>query len=263
MRSNTRGLGVFFLLPLIALVAAVSCAGPAPEPVAPADTPVIPLEIIDQAGRVVSLTGIPVKIVSLAPSNTEIVYALGLADRLAGVTEYCDYPAAAQNKPQIGGFSTVNIEKVVEIQPDLILATGKHQSEIVPELERLGFTTLILAPKTIDEVMAAISLIGRAAGAEDRAAQLVGEMRARAKAITDKTDALNDARRPGVLYLLWHDPIMTAGSKTIINELIEKAGGINIAGGLDEDYPKMSLEAVIIANPQVIITDSGHGVARA
>lgn len=258
MRSRARILGMILAVFLMVLLP-VSCAGSPAEPVV---TPAVPLEITDQAGRIVSRARIPEKIVSLAPSNTEIVYALGLEDRLAGVTKYCDYPEAAKSKPQVGGFATVDIEKVVEIQPDLILATGKHQEKIVPALERLGFTTLIIAPKTIDEVMAAISLIGQATGAEDRAAHLVGEMRARVKAVTDETDALTEAQRPGVLYILWHDPLMTVGPGAIISDLVEKAGGINIAGDLDDDYPKMSLEAVIIANPQVIIAGGGHGTGQ-
>jgi len=256
MRAPIQGLILAILL--IALILAGCVASP-PESVALVANPKVPIEIVDQVGRTVRLAKIPRTIVSLAPSNTEMVYALGLEDRLLGVTEFCDYPEAALSKPRVGSFSTVNVEKVVEIQPDLILAVGKHQDNVVPELERLGFTTLILAPKTIDEVMAAISLVGQAAGEAERAARLVGEMQTRVKAVTDTTANLAESRRPRVLFLLWADPLMTVGPGAVISELIEKAGGINISGDLDDDYPKISLEAVIIADPQVIIAGGGHG----
>jgi len=216
----------------------------------------------DQTGRMVRIEKVPQKIISLAPSNTEILYALHLSDRLVGVTEYCDYPEAAKDKPKIGEFSTIDIEKVVEIQPDLILATNIHKDEVVPQLERLGLTVLTLDPKTIDEVLEAINLIGKFTGKKEEASQLVTEMRNRIKAITDKTDNLPETQRLRVFYILWHEPLMTVGSETRIHELIVKAGGINIAQDLAGDYPTISLEAVILANPQVIIAGSGHGTGE-
>lgn len=247
---------------LLAVVAAAGCAARVESPPAPAATG-FPMQLIDQAGNTVSIGHLPQKIVSLAPSNTEIVYALGLQDRLVAGTEYDDYPQEARSKPKIGGYSTVDIEKVVAFQPDLVLAADTHANTVTPELSRLGITTLTLAPKSLDEVMAAITLVGRAAGVEERAERLVAEMRTRIKAVTDRTDVLAASRRPGVFYLLWHDPLMTVGPKVIISELINKAGGSNIAAGLDGDYPAMSLEALISADPGVIIADGGHGDAGA
>jgi iron complex transport system substrate-binding protein len=218
-----------------------------------------PLEIIDQAGRVVRVEKLPEKIISLAPSNTEILYALGLEDRLVGVTEFCDYPEVAKQKPQIGGYSTVDIEKVVEMQPDLILAANIHQDEVIPRLEQLGLTVFALDPVTVDEVIEGINLIGKVTGKEEAASQLAGEMKGRIAAVTDETAALPEVR---VLYILWHDPLMTVGAETRINELIERAGGTSISRDLTEEYPKVGLEAVIMANPQVIIAGSGHGSSQ-
>ena len=230
------------------------------EPTAPhVEGAAFPLEIVDQAGRIVRVEKLPEKIISLAPSNTEILYALGLEDRLAGVTEFCDYPEAAQQKPQIGGYSTVDIEKVVEMQPDLILAANIHQDEVIPRLEQLGLTVLALDPVTVDEVIEAINLIGKVTGKEEAASHLTGEMEDRIAAVTDRTAALPEEGKLRVLYILWHDPLMTVGSATRINELIERAGGVSISRDLTEEYPKISLEAVIMANPQVIIAGSGHG----
>jgi iron complex transport system substrate-binding protein len=235
---------------------------PAQEPAPPVEASSFPLELTDQAGRVVRIERMPEKIVSLAPGNTEIVYALGLEDRLVGVTEYDDYPEAAKEKPKIGGFSTVDIEKVVEIQPDLILAANIHRKEVIPELERLGLTVLTLDPKTIDEVLEAINLIGRFTDKVEEASRLTSEMEARVKAVTDKTAALSEAERPRVFYILWHDPLRTVSARTRIHELIVKAGGVNIAADLEGSYPAISLEAVIMANPQVIIAGRGHGSSQ-
>ena len=231
----------------------VACAPPAEE------APTFLLEVTDQAGRVVKLEKIPERIVSLAPSNTEVLFALGLGDKVVGVTEFCNYPEAAKAKPKIGGYSTVDLERTVAIEPDLILATNIHKDEIIPVLERLGLTVLTLDPKTLDEVLEAITLTGKCTGKQEAASQLVAEMRNRIRAVTDKTDNLSEAQRPRVFYVMWHEPLRTVSSHTRIHELIGLAGGVNIAQDLGEGYPTISLEAVIQANPQVIIAGGGMG----
>ncbi|MBA7478672.1 Vitamin B12-binding protein [subsurface metagenome] len=175
---------------------------------------------------------------------------------MVGVTTYCDYPEGAKDKPKVGGFTTVDIEKVVEIQPDLILATRVHEAELIPELERLGLTVLNLYPKTLDEVLEAITLVGKCTGKEDVASQLVTDMRNRVTAITDKTANLTEAQRPRVFYAVRHDPLWTVGADHRIHELIVLAGGINIAQDLSGSTT-ISMEAVIQANPQVIIANLG------
>ena len=220
-----------------------------------------PLNVTDQMGREVRIEKIPERIVSLSPSNTEIIYALGLEDKLAGVTEFCDYPKAAKDKPKVGGFSTVDIEKVVESEPDLILAANIHEDEVIPRLEGLGLTVLALNPKTLDEVLETITLVGKCTGEREGAAQLVAKMENQIKAITDRTDGLTESERPRVFYITWHDPLRTAGSETRHDELIVKAGGTNIARELT-GYPAISLETVIQANPEVMITGVGMGTGE-
>jgi len=229
------------------------------EPVPPVELSIFPAVVTDQSGRTIEIEKIPEKIVSLAPSNTEIIYALNLEDSLVGVTRYCDYPEAAQSKQKIGEFSNINIEKIVEIQPDLILATSMHRDEVVPQLERLGLTVLIFNPKDIATVLESIELIGSVTGRKKEASQLVTEMRNRVKLVTDKTDALPEIQKPRVFYILWHDPLQTVNSESRIHELIVKAGGINIARDLNGIYPTISLEVIILANPQLIIAGGGHG----
>ena len=153
------------------------------------------IEITDQLGRVVKLDRMPQRIVSLAPSNTEILFALGLADKLVGVTDYCNYPPEAEDKPSIGGFSTPNIEQVVALSPDLVLATSIHQKQVIPNLEQRGITIFALAPKTLDEVLETITLVGEITDKKEEASKLVAGMADRIKAITDKTSNLTSDER--------------------------------------------------------------------
>ncbi len=254
---------IFLVISVVLMSFLGACTPATEEPVPPAQSKLtFPVDITDQMGRQVRIEKMPETIVSLSPGHTEIVFALGLEDRLVGVTEFCDYPEAAKDKPKIGGFSTVDIERVVGIQPDLILAANIHRKEVIPELERLRLPVVCLDPTTLEEVLEAITLVGKCSGQEEKASRLVTGMGDRIKAITDKTSNLTQAERPRVFYIIWHDPLMTVGSDTRIHELIELAGGTNTAQDLGEGYPTMSLEAVIIANPQVIVAGTGHGEAK-
>ena len=123
------------------LLTSLSCASPRASEVSSS------IGITDQLGRLVKLDKIPQRIVSLAPSNTEILFALGLADKVVGVTDYCNYPPEAKEKPSIGGFSTPNIEKVIALSPDLILATSTHQKQVIPQLEAKGMTVRPWLPR--------------------------------------------------------------------------------------------------------------------
>jgi len=215
----------------------------------------------DDLGREVNIESIPQRIVSLAPSNTEILFALGLEDKLVGVTEFCNHPEAAKDKPKIGGFSDVDIERTVALEPDLILATAIHDKTVIPALEKVGLTVFALAPDTLDEVLADITLVGKVTGRSQEASQLVTSLEKRIKTITDKTRELAETERPRTLFLTWHDPLWTVGSETIINDLINQAGGGNIAQDLS-GHVTIDLETVIYRNPQVIIINTGHGEAE-
>ncbi len=234
-----------FLLPVIITIAA--CNRPIP-----------PEALIDDIGSHIQPIPAPQRIVSLAPSNTEIVYALGLGDRLVGVTEYCNYPPEAKKKTLIGGFSTVDIEKTVALQPDLILATDIHSKSATPTLQKIGFDVITLNPRTLEAVLKDIALVGKITGQDDQSQALVENLRKRIDAISSKTGLLQQDQRPRVLLLLWHDPLMAAGKGTLIDDLISVAGGLNIAQDVT-GHQAISLEAVITRNPDVIIVPISMG----
>ena len=217
-----------------------------------------PISCTDQAGRSITLENTPEKIVSLAPSNTEILFSLGLSDKIVGVSDYCNYPAAALDKPKVGGYSTADVERIVATETDIIFVTDMHVAEIVPALEDLGQTVVVIDPRTLDEVMESFILIGDITGAAGKATDIVKNMEARIKKITDKTASLAADQRPGVFYVMWHDPLMTVGGDTRINVLIETAGGVNLFEDT-EGYPMIDLESLVAANPQVIIAGTGMG----
>jgi iron complex transport system substrate-binding protein len=217
-----------------------------------------PGNIVDGLGRSVTIDKIPQRIVSLAPSNTEILFALGLGDKVVGVTEYCNYPQEAITKPKVGGFSNVDIEKVVSIEPDLVLATHIHEKTVIPALEKLGLTVVALTPGSLDEVLDSITLVGKITGQSAEASKLVNNLRTRIATVADKTRSLSPDQRPRVFYITWHDPLMTAGTETLADDVISSAGGQNIAYDISGDKA-IDLETVIYRDPQVIVASVGMG----
>lgn len=228
------------------------------------DTPVVtevsyPLTVTDQLGRTVTIQSEPQTIVSLSPSNTETIYAMGLEDKLVGVTTYCNYPEDAADKPKVGGFSTVDVEAVTAIGPDIILASNLHESTVIPQLEQLGLTVIAISPDNLEEVISSIELIGKCLNQVEKANSLVDGMQTRIDAVTAKVKNLSDSQKPRVLYIVWHEPLMSVGSTAFITGLITAAGGVSITADSVEAYPTISLETVLGANPQVIVVGTGMG----
>ncbi len=214
--------------------------------------------ITDYLGRSVEVPAQTARIISLAPSNTEILFELGLTDRVVAVTDYCDYPAEAKDKPSIGGFSNPNLEEIIALQPDLILATSMHEQTIISQLEKHGLTVFALDPKTLEEVCEAITIVGVLTGKEKDARAIVGDIQKRREAVQSVIAPLAQQDIPAVFYAVWHDPLMGAGSDTLQDVLINLAGGDNIASGLNE-YADISLEYIVDADPEVIIANNSHG----
>lgn len=220
------------------------------------------IDIVDQLGRAVHLDRAPRRIVSLAPSNTELLFALGLGDRVAGVTGYCNYPPEARDKPQVGGFSNPDLEKIVVLAPDLVVAAPIHEKQVIPALEKRGFAVLGLKPGTVAGVLHTLDLLGEATGTKTAAAALQREIETRidrVRALVAGLPGPGPGGRPGVFYLLWHEPLMTAGGDILQNELIGLAGGRNLFGDL-KGYPEVDLESVLARQPDLIVVGVGHGV---
>ena len=216
-----------------------------------------PITITDDLGKQVTIEEAPQRIISLSPSNTEILFALGLGDRVVGVTNVCNYPPEAKEKEKIGGYSNPSLEKIINLKPDLILATFGNPGKLIDQLKKFDLPVVGLNPKTIEEIFGSIELVGKITDKEEKALELVENLRGRTEKVLAKTEKLTREQRPRVLYVVWYKPLWTAGSGTFIDELIQKAGGVNIAGDLSGG-PKMSLEAVIEKNPEIIIVGEGH-----
>jgi len=217
-----------------------------------------PLTITDDLGRNVTIIKEPQRIISLAPSTTEILFALGLGDRIVGVTEECDYPSKAMEKPKVGGFhSTYNMELIINSAPDLVLASSMMRGDDIKKLEGTGITVPVMAPKNVEEILGNIKLIGDITGKEKKAENLTKNMRGRIDKV--KKNAENLKEKPKVVYVIWHEPLMSAGKGTFANNLIEIAGGENIYSDTGIQYPEISLESVIDRNPDILIVPVGHG----
>jgi len=214
-----------------------------------------PMTVTDDAQRPVTLQKEPARIISLASSNTELVYALGLQDKLVAVDDYSDYPPEAKNKQKIGSFSQPNIEKIVSLAPDLVLATNIHVKTVVPELEKRGLTVVVFQPPKLDQVQANLTLLAKMGGNVDAGAKVAAEFQRRVEAITSKTRSL--ATRPRVFFELSPD-LITAGPDTFVDDLITKAGGESIAHDAQGSWPKLSPESVVLKDPEIIIL-SDHG----
>ncbi|MFO7772465.1 MAG: cobalamin-binding protein [Dehalococcoidia bacterium] len=232
------------VLALVLALVVTACDSPAEQ------IPAEPRQFVDDLGRLVTVEGIPQRIISLAPSNTEILFALGLGGKVVGVTDWCNYPPEALEKEKIGAYDTPNIEKIAALNPDLILAAHGIPLDVIDALENLELSVFGIKTTDLDDLLGDIRTVGNITGEEAEANALTSEMESRIKAVTDKTEELE--QRPRVFYIVWHDPLFTVGSGTFIHELTAKAGGVNVFGDVT-GYPIVSIEDVLARNPEVII----------
>jgi len=208
----------------------------------------------DSLGRDVILRSIPVRIISLAPSITEMVYFLGLGDRLVGVTRFSYFPKEAQKKPKVGVYTDINVEKVITLSPDLVIATadGNKRGD-VEMLEEAGIPVYVINPRKVDQVLDTIERLGETCGVPDRAKRLVGYLRER---VVRVVRAVEKKGRPRVLLLINVRPLMSVNRNTIHHDIIQLAGGWNMTGDQPITYPKLNMEEVIRKGPDVIIISS-------
>lgn len=205
----------------------------------------------DMLGRDVTLPAAPRRIVSLVPSVTEILYGLGAEELVVGVTTLCDFPPAAQQKPKVGGIVNPSLEVILGLRPDLVLATTEgNRDSTVEQLGGLGIPTYVVSPKNFAGVLESVERIGQLTGRREAAGRMVAELRRRGERILDAT---RGRPRPGVLYLVWADPVVVPGRDTLITDLIRMAGGASVSADARIEWPRLSLEQVVARAPEVII----------
>jgi iron complex transport system substrate-binding protein len=218
------------------------------------------LRLVDDVGRTVVVRPPVRRIVSTAPSHTELLFALDAGDRVVGVTSHCSAPAEACRLPKVGDFGSLDMEKILELEPDLVVASWLAQKRGVLELERRGLTVLVLYPDSLDAVMDSIRTLGRAVGRETRAEKLVRSMGERLDAVRRRVAERSGSERPRVFVAVTMSPLFTAGPGSTLHELIERAGGVNVFADLDKPYAPVTAEAVLARDPEVILL--AHEVER-
>ncbi len=208
----------------------------------------------DSLGRDVMLRSVPMRIISLAPSITEMIYFLGLGDRLVGVTRFSYFPEEARNKPRVGAYTDINVEKVITLNPDLVIATadGNKRGD-VEMLEEVGIPVYVVNPRRVNQVLDTIEKLGELCGVPDRAKRLVNYLRER---VVRVVKAVEKKARPRVLLVIHVKPLMSVNRNTIHHDIIRLAGGVNMTEGQPITYPKLSMEEVIGKRPDVIIISS-------
>ena len=212
-----------------------------------------PVEITDDFGNMVKFEKAPDTIISLAPNNTEILFALGLGDKVVGVTSFCDYPEEALAVEKIGDFNGINLEKIIELNPELVLNYGPGDADDNARLKEAGIQMLAFLPESIDAVINTINTIGQATGSTEQSKELTNNMMTRKDEILD---LVKNADKKKVFYEIWHDPLMAAGPGSFMDGLITLAGGTNIAENAEGDYAQYDLEQLIERNPEVYLTSA-------
>lgn len=199
---------------------------------------------------------IPTRIVSLAPNLTEILFALGLGQRLVGVTTFCDYPEEARKIKKIGGMSNPSLEAVVSLKPDIVMmTTDGNQKEFAERLRTLKIRTYVFRARRLSDLPQGVREVGSALGVEERADSLSQEMEVALNTFRFKSTAVKKKR---ALFIIWPEPLIAAGRGTVIDDAMTLLGLENVAAGSKASYPKYSIEEILRQSPDLIIVGRGH-----
>ncbi len=216
--------------------------------------PSLSAQFVDALGRRIDLHERPVRIVSLAPSITEILYFLGLGDRVAGVTQFSNFPPEAASRPKVGSYVKLNVESIIKLSPDLAIGTVDGNSpSVVKILEQAGIKVYLVNPRSVMDAVATIPLIGMVCGVEKDAQRAAGGLRKRIENVIVRT---KDLARPKVFLQINLRPIMSVNRNTFHDDVIHIAGGINVTGNEAFNYPRIGIEEVIRIDPDVILISS-------
>ncbi len=212
----------------------------------------------DDMGRSVAVPRRVNRIVSLAPANTEILYAVGAGAKVVGVDDFSNYPPETADIASVGGYGEINIEAVIALKPDLVLASSLHKTP-VEQLEGVGIRCLVVEPHTLQDVYDDIEMVAEVVGQEAKGEEVVSAMKAKIAAVEAAIDTSPVERRPVVFYEVWDNPLTSAGPNTYTHQIIELAGGSNLTRDAATDYPEVGFEVVVARNPDVIVFPTYEG----
>lgn len=212
-------------------------------------------EVVDETGRTVRLPQPVRRIVSLAPSMTETLYALGLQDLLVGDTDYCDYPPEAQKKQKVGGAINPSLEEIAHLKPDVVLVT-RHLNTLdtVHSLDALGIASYATDPRNIDEIVASAKRLGDVLGAPEAGVSVAKDLQRRLEALRLKVGSLPPTR---ALFIVWTDPLISIGKNTFIADALRLAGAVSIVDS-KQDWPQVNLEEMARLQPEVLVFADSH-----
>jgi iron complex transport system substrate-binding protein len=207
--------------------------------------------VTDETGRRVNVPAHPKRVISLSPSITETIYALGIEDLLVGDTDYCDYPPAARRKPHVGSLLNPSLERIVALRPDLVLGDAEaNRRETADQLEHLGIPLYGVSAHSVDGALRTIEDLARVLGSEKQAQALVAGLQKRIQAVERRVEG---KPKPKVLFVVWYQPLITAGPETFIADVIRLAGGVSVSGDLSGEWPRLSLESALARDPDIIL----------
>ena len=215
-------------------------------------------DITDETGRTIRIPQTIHRIVSLAPSLTETVYALGLQDRLVGDTEYCDFPPDARNKPKVGDVLNPSIETIASLHPDVVLVVkGLNRLETVHALEMLGISSYGTAdPHSVDAILSSTQRLADILGTPEAGASLANQLQHRLADVHQRVALLSPRR---VLFVVWTEPLISIGKNTFIADAIQKAGGVSVVDS-SQSWPQMNLEEVVKLQPEFLVFAEAHSM---
>jgi iron complex transport system substrate-binding protein len=212
-------------------------------------------ELTDELGRHVTVPEHPQRIICLAPSITETVYALGAGEAVVGISDYTEFPAEALAKTSVGDLITPSVEKILDLHPDLVLASVEvNRRETVEHLQELGISVFVVNPNGLDGIVSSIGNLGDAIDHVADAGALMKRLEEKRKSVREKVQG---QPRPSVFVVIWYDPVITIGNKAFITEVISEAGGKSATADISQAWPQISLEEVLRRSPDIILLTSG------
>ena len=215
--------------------------------------------LTDHIGRRVEVPDQPQRIVSLAPSLTETLFALGLGDRVVGVTNFCDFPPEASSKPKVGGVINPSVEVVVSLKPDLVLISREgNRRETMTALERLGISVFAVSAERLGDIFRLIRDVAAIAGVAARGEALADRLEQQAAEIEA---AVRPHRPRRVVLLVWLHPIVSVGRGSFLDDLLRRTGAVSVSAGTTRPWPRLSVEEIVRSNPEFLLVPRSPGFA--